>query len=149
MDMRFGRFPRSSAWLLAAALLMTSELCCAQSPSSGTKAATNDSYQSAAEQYARARRAFGDEAGAYWRSITEKRQIRNAKRRNNEPIQIDDYVLTQPPVYAGPPRRASRTSPYLPIFSKPRPSNSVSSRNGPRASSRSSGPTPSWRRPRG
>jgi hypothetical protein len=111
MDMRFGRFPRSSAWLLAAALLMTSELCCAQSPSSGTKAATNDSYQSAAEQYARARRAFGDEAGAYWRSITEKRQIRNAKRRNNEPIQIDDYVLTQPPVYAGPPRPIDPAAP--------------------------------------
>ncbi|MEA2948480.1 MAG: hypothetical protein QOI40_3810 [Alphaproteobacteria bacterium] len=109
--MRFGRFPRSSAWLLAAALLMTSELCCAQSPSSGTKAATNDSYQSAAEQYARARRAFDDEAGAYWRSITEKRQIRNAKRRNNEPIQIDDYVLTQPPVYAGPPRPIDPAAP--------------------------------------
>jgi hypothetical protein len=111
MDMRFGRFPRSSAWLLAAALLMTSELCCAQSPSSGTKAATNDSYQSAAEQYARARRALDDEAGAYWRSITEKRQIRNAKRRNNEPIQIDDYVLTQPPVYAGPPRPIDPAAP--------------------------------------
>jgi hypothetical protein len=109
--MRFGRFPRSSAWLLAAALLMTSELCCAQGPSSGTKAATNDSYQSAAEQYARARRAFDDEAGAYWRSITEKRQIRNAKRRNNEPIQIDDYVLTQPPVYAGPPRPIDPAAP--------------------------------------
>jgi hypothetical protein len=109
--MRFGRFPRSSAWLLAAALLMTSELCCAQDRSSGTKAATNDSYQSAAEQYARARRAFDDEAGAYWRSITEKRQIRNAKRRNNEPIQIDDYVLTQPPVYAGPPRPIDPAAP--------------------------------------
>jgi hypothetical protein len=109
--MRFGRFPRSSAWVLAAALLMTSELCCAQGPSSGTKAATNDSYQSAAEQYARARRAFDDEAGAYWRSITEKRQIRNAKRRNNEPIQIDDYVLTQPPVYAGPPRPIDPAAP--------------------------------------
>jgi hypothetical protein len=111
MDMRFGRFPRSSAWLLAAALLMTSELCCAQSPSSGTKAATNDTYQSAAEQYTRARRAFDDEAGAYWRLITEKRQIRNAKRRNNEPIQIDDYVLTQPPVYAGPPRPIDPAAP--------------------------------------
>jgi hypothetical protein len=109
--MRFGRFPRSSAWLLAAALLMTSELCCAQGPASGTKAATNDSYQSAAEQYARARRAFDDEAGAYWRSIIEKRQIRNAKRRNNEPIQIDDYVLTQPPVYAGPPRPIDPAAP--------------------------------------
>ena len=36
--------------------------------------------------------------------IAEKRRARFAKRRNNEPIGLDDYVLTQPPVYTGPPR---------------------------------------------
>jgi len=35
---------------------------------------------------------------AYWKAIGEKRQLRNAKRRANEPIELDDYVLTQPPV---------------------------------------------------
>ena len=63
-----------------------------------------DTYQAKAEQYVRARRAFDAEANAYWRLIAEKRQGRNAKRRNNEPVLLDDYVLTQPPVYAGPPR---------------------------------------------
>jgi hypothetical protein len=109
--MRFGLLSRSSAWLLAAAWLMACEPCLAQGSSSGAKATTTPSYQAAAEQYARARRAFDDEASAYWKSITEKRQIRNAKRRNNEPIQLEDYVLTQPPVYAGPPRPIDPAAP--------------------------------------
>jgi hypothetical protein len=109
--MRLGLFPRSSAWLFAAGLLMASEPSFAQSPSSGAKAATSDGSLAGAEQYARARRAFDEEASAYWRSIGEKRQARNAKRRNNEPIQLDDYVLTQPPVYAGPPRPVDPASP--------------------------------------
>ena len=65
---------------------------------------TGEAYQAALEQYIRARRAFDEEAAVYWKAIGEKRQLRNAKRRNNEPIELDDYVLTQPPVYAGPPR---------------------------------------------
>jgi hypothetical protein len=108
--MRFVLFSGSSAFLLAGGLLMASEPSFAQGSPGGANA-TNGSYQSAAEQYARARRAFDDEASAYWRSITEKRQIRNAKRRNNEPIQLDDYVLTQPPVYAGPPRPLDPAAP--------------------------------------
>ena len=56
------------------------------------------------EQHARARRAFDEESNAYWSSIAEKRRARNTKRRNGEPIELDDYVLTQPPVYRGSPR---------------------------------------------
>ena len=44
------------------------------------------------------------EAGAYWSSIADKRRGRNAKRREHLPIGLDDYVLTQPPVYTGPKR---------------------------------------------
>ena len=44
------------------------------------------------------------EAGAYWGSIADKRRGRNAKRREHQPIALDDYVLTQPPVYTGPKR---------------------------------------------
>ena len=44
------------------------------------------------------------EAGAYWSSISEKRHGRNAKRRDRQTIALDDYVLTQPPVYSGPKR---------------------------------------------
>jgi hypothetical protein len=95
--------PTSSACLLAAGLLLAPAPTLAQGASSGT-AATADDYRAKAAQHALARRAFEEQAAAYWKSIGEKRQIRNAKRRSNEPIQLHDYVLTQPPVYAGPPR---------------------------------------------
>ena len=39
----------------------------------------------------------------YWARVGEKRQARNAKRRNGEAVVLSDYVLEQPPVYAGPP----------------------------------------------
>ena len=55
-------------------------------------------------QYYAARTAFEAEASAYWASIAEKRRGRNAKRRDRQQITLDDYVLTQPPVYAGPKR---------------------------------------------
>ena len=56
------------------------------------------------KQYQEARAAFEQEAGAYWNAIAEKRRGRNAKRRDHQPIALDDYVLTQPPVYTGPKR---------------------------------------------
>ena len=107
--MRLCSLPKSSAWLVAAGLLMAPEPSFAEGVSSGPRATAD--YQAKAEQYARARRAFEEESGAYWKSITEKRRVRNAKRRSNEPIQLEDYVLTQPPVYQGPPRPVDPTSP--------------------------------------
>src|SRR3954454_9397869 len=61
-------------------------------------------YRRKLEEYRQARAAFDEEAGAYWSSISEKRRGRNAKRRERVPITLDDYVLTQPPAYDGPPR---------------------------------------------
>ncbi len=61
-------------------------------------------YRLRLKQYLEARAAFEQEAGAYWNSISEKRRGRNAKRREHQPIALDDYVLTQPPVYTGPKR---------------------------------------------
>lgn len=54
--------------------------------------------------YMQARQQFDTQLAAYWNSVVEKRRGRNAKRRNGEAIVLQDYVLTQPPVYAGPPR---------------------------------------------
>jgi hypothetical protein len=54
--------------------------------------------------YQAARQAFEEVAGPYWDQVRLKRQLRNAKRRNGETIVADDYVLTQPPHYTGPPR---------------------------------------------
>jgi hypothetical protein len=39
----------------------------------------------------------------YWTRVGDKRKARFAKRRNGELVTLDDYVLEQPPVYAGPP----------------------------------------------
>ena len=39
----------------------------------------------------------------YWERVDAKRKGRIAKRRAGETIQLADYVLEQPPVYAGPP----------------------------------------------
>src|SRR5712664_3440576 len=61
-------------------------------------------YRRKLMQYQEARAAFEQEASAYWSSIAEKRRGRNAKRRDRLPIVLDDYVLTQPPVYSGPKR---------------------------------------------
>jgi hypothetical protein len=61
-------------------------------------------YRRRLKDYQEARGAFEQEASAYWSLITEKRRGRNAKRREHQLITLDDYVLTQPPVYTGPKR---------------------------------------------
>ena len=94
-------------------------------------------YRRMLKEYQEARAAFEQEAGAYWNAITEKRRGRNAKRRDHQPIALDDYVLTQPPVYTGPKRpvnpapepepevRRASTRPFRssPICCRPPPSN--------------------------
>jgi hypothetical protein len=83
-------------------------------------------YRRKLREYQEARAAFEQEAGAYWGSITEKRRGRNAKRRERQTIGLDDYVLTQPPVYSGPKRpvnpqpeaeepREPRERKYIPV----------------------------------
>jgi hypothetical protein len=67
-------------------------------------------YRRKLQAYQEARDAFEQEASAYWGSIAEKRKGRNAKRREHQQVMLDDYVLTQPPVYAGP-RRPINPSP--------------------------------------
>jgi hypothetical protein len=75
--------------------------------------------QASWEEYLAARAAFKAEAEGYWTSIAEKRRGRNAKRREHQQITLDDYVLTQPPVYHGPPRPPG-PSPEVVPESKPR-----------------------------
>ncbi len=81
-------------------------------------------YRRRLKDYQEARAAFDAQAGAYWNSIIEKRRGRNAKRREHQTITLDDYVLTQPPVYAGPkrpanpepePERPRREQKYVPV----------------------------------
>jgi hypothetical protein len=84
-------------------------------------------YRFKLKQYLEARSAFEAEAGGYWTSIADKRRGRNAKRREHQAIALDDYVLTQPPVYSGPkrppnpqpeaeePREPRGESKYIPV----------------------------------
>jgi hypothetical protein len=76
-------------------------------------------YRRLLQQYQEVRGAFEQEAGAYWSAIIEKRRGRTAKRREHQPINLDDYVLTQPPVYTGP-KRPVNPEPEVPEAKPPR-----------------------------
>jgi hypothetical protein len=80
----------------------------AQSPALATAMAQ---YRRALAEYMEAQAGYAAAAEAYWSSIAEKRHLRTAKRANHEPISIDDYVLTQPPVYTGPPKPRDPSKP--------------------------------------
>src|SRR5882757_3070929 len=67
-------------------------------------------YRRKLKEYEEARAPFD----AYWNSISEKRRGRNAKRRAGQQITLDDYVLTQPPVYTGPKKPVDPSAPERP-----------------------------------
>jgi len=76
-------------------------------------------YQAKLAQYQTARDAFAAEADAYWDSVAAKRRVRNAKRREHRPIDLNDYVLTQPPIYSGPSRPVDPHAPAQPPPERP------------------------------
>src|ERR1700709_1785698 len=78
-------------------------------------------YRRKLQEYQEARAAFDEEAGAYWSAISEKRRRRNAKRRERQAIGLDDYVLTQPPLYDGPKRPVDPSPPEQ----EPRPRKTI------------------------
>jgi hypothetical protein len=80
----------------------------ARSPALATAMAQ---YRRALAEYMEAQATYAAAAEAYWNSIAEKRHLRTAKRANHESISIDDYVLTQPPVYIGPPKPRDPSKP--------------------------------------
>jgi len=82
-------------------------------------------YRRALAEYQEAQAAYAAEAETYWSLVTQKRRERAAKRGSGEPLSLDDYVLTQPPVYAGPPKpvdpsqtpeeKPQAVRPYVPV----------------------------------
>jgi hypothetical protein len=103
------------ACLLGGGFLMPTPHARAQSPS---PAAVAD-YQARLAQYQAARGPYEIEAAEYWSAVAEKRRARNTKRRDHLPIGADDYVLTQPPVYSGPPRPVDPRAPTEPTPERP------------------------------
>src|SRR5712692_6699604 len=72
-------------------------------PGAAAPSLSTAEYQRKLAAYTQARQKFDAEAAAYWGAVAQKRRLRTAKRREHEEIRLDDYVLTQPPIYAGPP----------------------------------------------
>ncbi len=117
---------RSGAGCLALALLLSALPAQAEEAAPAADAMAQAAspyaiaeYQRRLAEYQEARAAFEAEAGAYWNAIAEKRRGRNAKRREHLAIALDDYVLTQPPVYSGP-RRPVNPEPEVPEARPPR-----------------------------
>ena len=99
--------------LLATGMLMAAPVARAQ------PAAAITDYQAKLAQYQVARGAYEAEASAYWDAVAEKRRARNTKRREHLPIGLDDYVVTQPPVYSGPARPIDPHAPAQPPPERP------------------------------
>jgi hypothetical protein len=121
--MRIGPIYRCARCLLAAGLVVASTAlgalpAAAQSsqPTAGPAnlGAAMAQYRAALEAYNESHDAYAAAASAYWREIAAKRQLRNAKRAHGEMLSLDDYVLTQPPVYSGPPKPRDPLKPEVP-----------------------------------
>ncbi|MCW5688574.1 MAG: hypothetical protein KIT76_08525, partial [Pseudolabrys sp.] len=89
---------------------VTLSACAPGVSATSTFAAAGD-YESKLAAYEAARRPYEQAAEAYWDAVSAKRRIRNAKRRNHQPVLLEDYVLEQPPVYSGPPRPRDPNAP--------------------------------------
>jgi hypothetical protein len=61
-------------------------------------------YRKKLAEYTTAWDAYEKVAVPYWRSVSDKRSARRAKRARGGQITAADYVLEQPPVYTGPPK---------------------------------------------
>ncbi len=118
--MGFPRSYRRLGYLLAASLLVSPAAGRAQPASESNQPALAPSALAAAmaryrrdlAAYMQAQASYAAAAEAYWSAIAEKRHLRAAKRASHEPISLDDYVLTQPPVYSGPPKPRDPSKPH-------------------------------------
>jgi len=116
--MRLHSVRNSCGCLLAALLLLSSQGFAAEraensNPSMRVAQSIFDAfgYRRKLAEYNAARQQYDAEVDAYWSSVADKRRSRAAKRRSSEDIRIEDYVLTQPPVYSGPPRPVDPSAP--------------------------------------
>ena len=109
--------PRPSLRIIVAALALL--LAAAPARAQGVPRAVLSDYQAKLADYLQARQAYDAQADVYWNAVVEKRRGRNAKRRNHQPIELTDYVLTQPPLYTGPRRPIDPQAPGAPPSERP------------------------------
>ena len=101
---------------LSVALLLTAaaaplDIASGEPKAKNAQPAAKAASKAQIEEYLRAKAAFEKELDGYWNDIAAKRRARIAKRRDKQEIVLEDYVLTQPPVYAGPARPAGLPAP--------------------------------------
>jgi hypothetical protein len=109
--------PRPSLRIIVAALAVL--LTAAPARAQGLPRAALSDYQARLADYLQARQAYDAQAEIYWNAVIAKRKLRNAKRRNRQPIELTDYVLTQPPLYSGPRRPIDPQAPGPPPRERP------------------------------
>ena len=78
-------------------------------------------YKAKLEEYTQAREAYEIEVRSYWDQVATLRRARNVKRRDKAEIGQTDYVLTQPPVYSGPPQPVNPAPEIVPSPPAPPP----------------------------
>ena len=109
--LRFGLIACGVGWVLAAAIALPPAPLHAQPAESGTSASAMAQYRHTLAAYQQAYATYAAAAEVYWREISAKRHLRTAKRARGEPVALEDYVLTQPPVYSGPPKPRDPSKP--------------------------------------
>jgi len=70
-----------------------------------------DEYRKQLAAHNKAWEAYEKIAAPYWRAVTEKRSRRRTKMANGITLTTGDYVMTQPPVYTGPPKPENPLAP--------------------------------------
>jgi hypothetical protein len=112
----------ASAWCLCCLIISGASAASDNGSGAAPSVAAVATYKHALAEYLQAREAFSAIDHAYWHSIAQKRAARTSKRAHGEPIALDDYVLTQPPKYTGPPRPVNPEAPqekppraYVPV----------------------------------
>jgi hypothetical protein len=102
---------------LIAVALASSAVAQTETPKAHATPAQMAEYLVRLAEYDAARVAYQVRATPYWAEVKAKRAARFAKRRAHKEIALDDYVLTQPPEYAGPkkPINPSSTRHEVPV----------------------------------
>ncbi len=103
---------------LVVALAAMSVSACAETTLGQAADPASAEYQAKLAAYQQAHGAYEADASAYWNAISEKRKLRNAKRRQHARIVANDYVLAQPPEYGGPSKPKNPFGPPTPPTEK-------------------------------
>jgi hypothetical protein len=103
-----------AVWLVLLPQLACGQDAGARPTASQASAEAMADYRRKLRDFTLAWQSFDSEASEYWSAIVEKRRARQTKRRSGQAMSLDDYVLTQPPVYVGPPRPINPAEPDKP-----------------------------------